>query len=196
MVSSCAGVFVSRCAGVDGSTVSELLAAAISHTCCISSCSTTTPKCMMISNDVITTSPLSDDSHVSNMNQVLDLHRAASSCDQGGGGYIPTSLHELDATLHGGLARGTVTEVSTYSFPVPSLPTLTSPLSLPPSPSLPPSLPSSLQVAGPPGCGKTQLCLTLTMTTALLTTCGGCGLGVVYIDTEATFSAERSDHCH
>lgn len=55
------------------------------------------------------------------------------------------------------------------------------------------------QLAGPPGCGKTQLCVTLSVMTALPAAQGGCGLGVVYIDTEATFSAERcssmNNHC-
>lgn len=40
--------------------------------------------------------------------QMLDLHRAHGPAT----GFIPTSLHELDATLHGGLPRGTITEVS------------------------------------------------------------------------------------
>ena len=50
---------------------------------------------------------------------------------------------------------------------------------------------SSLQLVGPPGSGKTQLCLTVALTTALPPACGGCGMGVVFIDTEATFSASR-----
>ena len=51
--------------------------------------------------------------------------------------------------------------------------------------------PPSSQLAGSAGSGKTQLCVTLSVVTALPPSLGGCGLGVVYIDTEATFSAER-----
>ena len=43
--------------------------------------------------------------------QVLELYRAASSCAAESGGFIPTSLCEVDAALCGGLARGTITEV-------------------------------------------------------------------------------------
>ena len=48
-----------------------------------------------------------------------------------------------------------------------------------------------MKVVGPPGCGKTQFCMLLSVVTALPTSLG-CKEGrVVYLDTEASFSAER-----
>ena len=49
-----------------------------------------------------------------------------------------------------------------------------------------------LQVVGPPGCGKTQLCLLLSVMATLPSSVGGVGSQVVYVDTEAAFTAERS----
>ncbi|KAL5464125.1 hypothetical protein EMCRGX_G033092 [Ephydatia muelleri] len=69
---------------------------------------------------------------------------------------LPTSLHNLDKILRGGLLAGTLTEIS-----------------------------------GPPGCGKTQFCLMLTVIATLPLELGGLGTRVIYIDTEATFSSER-----
>ena len=50
--------------------------------------------------------------------QVLSLFMAAHSSGSDGRSiaFIPTSLHMLDAALHGGLPRGTVTEVSWLPF--------------------------------------------------------------------------------
>ena len=47
------------------------------------------------------------------------------------------------------------------------------------------------QVAGPSGCGKTQMCLMLSVLATLPRGLGGLDAGVVYIDTESAFSAER-----
>ena len=47
------------------------------------------------------------------------------------------------------------------------------------------------QVVGPPGCGKTQFCMLLSVVAALPISAGGRGAHVLYIDTEAAFSAER-----
>ena len=48
-----------------------------------------------------------------------------------------------------------------------------------------------LQVSGPPGSGKTQFCLMLSVQSALPEAVGGCGSPVIYVDTEGAFSAER-----
>lgn len=48
-----------------------------------------------------------------------------------------------------------------------------------------------LQIAGPPGCGKTQFCIMLSVLATLPRSLGGLDGGVVYIDTESAFSAER-----
>ena len=53
------------------------------------------------------------------------------------------------------------------------------------------TLPSLLQIAGPPGCGKTQFCMTLSVLATLPLAAGGCGGNVLYIDTEGAFSAKR-----
>lgn len=52
---------------------------------------------------------------------------------------------------------------------------------------------SLIEVVGPAGVGKTQLCLTLTAVTGLAQTMGGLGegTGVLYFDTEGKFSAQR-----
>lgn len=47
------------------------------------------------------------------------------------------------------------------------------------------------QIAGPPGCGKTQFSLMLSIVAVLSPSLGGLGRQVVYIDTEAAFTAER-----
>ena len=49
----------------------------------------------------------------------------------------------------------------------------------------------TFQIAGPPGCGKTQFSLMLSIVAALPPSLGGLGRQVVYIDTEAAFTAER-----
>ncbi|XP_030628413.1 DNA repair protein RAD51 homolog 2 [Chanos chanos] len=67
-----------------------------------------------------------------------------------------TSLPALDRLLHGGLPRGTLTEVT-----------------------------------GPSGCGKTQFCMMLSVLATLPKNMGGLDGGVIYIDTESAFSAER-----
>ncbi|XP_048841771.1 DNA repair protein RAD51 homolog 2 isoform X2 [Brienomyrus brachyistius] len=70
--------------------------------------------------------------------------------------YFPTSLAALDRLLQGGLACGTLTEVT-----------------------------------GPSGCGKSQLCMMLSVLATLPHSMGGLDKGVLYIDTESAFSAER-----
>uniref|UniRef100_A0A8C9UYM9 DNA repair protein RAD51 homolog 2 n=1 Tax=Scleropages formosus TaxID=113540 RepID=A0A8C9UYM9_SCLFO len=70
--------------------------------------------------------------------------------------YFPTSLAALDHWLQGGLACGTLTEMT-----------------------------------GPAGCGKSQLCMMLSVLATLPRSMGGLDGGVVYIDTESAFSAER-----
>ena len=47
------------------------------------------------------------------------------------------------------------------------------------------------EVAGPPGCGKTQMCTMLAAQAVLPRELGGLGGSVIYIDTEGAFSAER-----
>ncbi|XP_070705426.1 DNA repair protein RAD51 homolog 2 isoform X2 [Pempheris klunzingeri] len=47
------------------------------------------------------------------------------------------------------------------------------------------------EVTGPPGCGKTQMCLMLSVLATLPRREGGLDSSVIYIDTEAAFSAER-----
>ncbi|GAB5572969.1 DNA repair protein RAD51 homolog 2 isoform X8 [Prionailurus iriomotensis] len=47
------------------------------------------------------------------------------------------------------------------------------------------------QITGPPGCGKTQFCMMMSILATLPTNMGGLEGGVVYIDTESAFSAER-----
>ncbi|XP_037612793.1 DNA repair protein RAD51 homolog 2 [Sebastes umbrosus] len=47
------------------------------------------------------------------------------------------------------------------------------------------------EVAGPSGCGKTQMCLMLSVLATLPKSEGGMDSGVIYIDTESAFSAER-----
>uniref|UniRef100_A0A8C4WWH6 DNA repair protein RAD51 homolog 2 n=1 Tax=Eptatretus burgeri TaxID=7764 RepID=A0A8C4WWH6_EPTBU len=70
--------------------------------------------------------------------------------------FLPTSLASLDNALCGGLACGSVTEVS-----------------------------------GPPGCGKTQLCMMLSVLATLPKRMGGLDSPVIYIDTEGAFSSLR-----
>ena len=48
-----------------------------------------------------------------------------------------------------------------------------------------------VEAVGPPGQGKTQLCLGCAVRAALPTSLGGCGGSVLYLDTEAKFSAAR-----
>ncbi|XP_044024674.1 DNA repair protein RAD51 homolog 2 isoform X2 [Siniperca chuatsi] len=47
------------------------------------------------------------------------------------------------------------------------------------------------EVTGPSGCGKTQMCLMLSVVATLPKSEGGLDSSVIYIDTEAAFSAER-----
>nr|XP_054759129.1 DNA repair protein RAD51 homolog 2-like [Lytechinus pictus] len=47
------------------------------------------------------------------------------------------------------------------------------------------------EIAGPPGCGKTQLCMMLSVLATLPVGMGGLNGSVMYIDTESAFSAER-----
>nr|XP_044629784.1 DNA repair protein RAD51 homolog 2 isoform X10 [Equus asinus] len=70
--------------------------------------------------------------------------------------FLPTTLSALDEALHGGVACGSLTEIT-----------------------------------GPPGCGKTQFCIMMSILATLPIDMGGLEGAVVYIDTEAAFSAER-----
>ncbi|XP_036887581.1 DNA repair protein RAD51 homolog 2 isoform X2 [Sturnira hondurensis] len=70
--------------------------------------------------------------------------------------FLPTALSALDEALHGGVACGSLTEIT-----------------------------------GPPGCGKTQFCIMMSVLATLPTSMGGLEGAVVYIDTESAFSAER-----
>ncbi|XP_031437693.1 DNA repair protein RAD51 homolog 2 [Clupea harengus] len=47
------------------------------------------------------------------------------------------------------------------------------------------------EVTGPSGCGKSQLCMMLSVLATLPRSMGGLDSGVIYIDTESAFSAER-----
>lgn len=47
------------------------------------------------------------------------------------------------------------------------------------------------EVTGPSGCGKTQLCIMLSVLATLPRSMGGLDSGVIFIDTESAFSAER-----
>ncbi|KAM8781576.1 DNA repair protein RAD51 homolog 2 isoform 2-T5 [Rhynchonycteris naso] len=69
---------------------------------------------------------------------------------------LPTTLSALDEALRGGVACGSLTEIT-----------------------------------GPPGCGKTQFCIMMSVLATLPTDMGGLEGAVVYIDTESAFSAER-----
>ncbi|XP_049626409.1 DNA repair protein RAD51 homolog 2 [Suncus etruscus] len=70
--------------------------------------------------------------------------------------FLPTTLSALDEALHGGVACGSLTEIT-----------------------------------GPPGCGKTQFCMMMSVVATLPTGLGGLDGAVAYIDTESAFSAER-----
>ncbi|XP_017816753.1 DNA repair protein RAD51 homolog 2 isoform X4 [Papio anubis] len=70
--------------------------------------------------------------------------------------FLSTTLSALDKALHGGVACGSLTEIT-----------------------------------GPPGCGKTQFCIMMSILATLPTNMGGLEGAVVYIDTESAFSAER-----
>jgi len=48
-----------------------------------------------------------------------------------------------------------------------------------------------MQIAGPAGCGKTQFCIMLSVLATLPQDKGGLDANVIYIDTEAAFSATR-----
>lgn len=71
-------------------------------------------------------------------------------------GFLATTLSALDEALHGGVACGSLTEIT-----------------------------------GPPGCGKTQFCIMMSVLATLPTNMGGLEGAVVYIDTESAFTAER-----
>ncbi|XP_024853608.1 DNA repair protein RAD51 homolog 2 isoform X4 [Bos taurus] len=51
--------------------------------------------------------------------------------------------------------------------------------------------PQMQTITGPPGCGKTQFCIMMSILATLPTNMGGLEGAVVYIDTESAFSAER-----
>uniref|UniRef100_A0A8C5L938 RAD51 paralog B n=1 Tax=Jaculus jaculus TaxID=51337 RepID=A0A8C5L938_JACJA len=70
--------------------------------------------------------------------------------------FLSTTLSALDEALHGGVACGSLTEIT-----------------------------------GPPGCGKTQFCIMMSVLATLPTNMGGLEGAVVYIDTESAFTAER-----
>ncbi|CAK6431974.1 unnamed protein product [Pipistrellus nathusii] len=70
--------------------------------------------------------------------------------------FLPTTLSALDEALHGGVACGSLSEIT-----------------------------------GPPGCGKTQFCIMMSVLATLPINMGGLEGAVVYIDTESAFSAER-----
>ncbi|XP_036094327.1 DNA repair protein RAD51 homolog 2 isoform X2 [Rousettus aegyptiacus] len=70
--------------------------------------------------------------------------------------FLSTTLSALDEALRGGVACGSLTEIT-----------------------------------GPPGCGKTQFCIMMSVLATLPTNMGGLEGAVVYIDTESAFSAER-----
>ncbi|XP_050014403.1 DNA repair protein RAD51 homolog 2 isoform X7 [Alexandromys fortis] len=70
--------------------------------------------------------------------------------------FLSTTLSALDEALHGGVACGSLTEIT-----------------------------------GPPGCGKTQFCMMMSILATLPTNMGGLEGAVVYIDTESAFTAER-----
>ncbi|XP_063097622.1 DNA repair protein RAD51 homolog 2 isoform X1 [Cavia porcellus] len=70
--------------------------------------------------------------------------------------FLSTTLSALDEALHGGIACGSLTEIT-----------------------------------GPPGCGKTQFCMMMSVLATLPPNMGGLEGAVVYIDTESAFSAER-----
>lgn len=48
------------------------------------------------------------------------------------------------------------------------------------------------QIAGPPGCGKTQFCMMFSVLATLPRPLGTANGSVAYIDTESAFSAQRS----
>ncbi|KTG43721.1 hypothetical protein cypCar_00013594 [Cyprinus carpio] len=54
--------------------------------------------------------------------------------------------------------------------------------------------PAVSSVTGPSGCGKTQLCIMLSVLATLPRSMGGLDSGVIFIDTESAFSAERLEH--
>ncbi|XP_029411424.1 DNA repair protein RAD51 homolog 2 isoform X3 [Nannospalax galili] len=70
--------------------------------------------------------------------------------------FLSTTLSALDETLHGGVACGSLTEIT-----------------------------------GPPGCGKTQFCIMMSVLATLPVNMGGLEGAVVYIDTESAFTAKR-----
>ncbi|RDD45047.1 DNA repair protein RAD51-like protein 3 [Trichoplax sp. H2] len=47
------------------------------------------------------------------------------------------------------------------------------------------------EFCGPPGIGKTQLCMQLAVSAQIMEECGGCNGSVIYIDTEGSFLPER-----
>ncbi|XP_052551781.1 DNA repair protein RAD51 homolog 2 isoform X1 [Tympanuchus pallidicinctus] len=50
---------------------------------------------------------------------------------------------------------------------------------------------SLTELTSPPGCGKTQFCITMSVLATLPVSMGGLDGSVIYIDTESAFSAER-----
>ncbi|XP_009867139.1 PREDICTED: DNA repair protein RAD51 homolog 2-like [Apaloderma vittatum] len=50
---------------------------------------------------------------------------------------------------------------------------------------------SLTEITSPPGCGKTQFCIMMSVLATLPVSMGGLDGAVIYIDTESAFSAER-----
>ena len=104
------------------------------------------------------------------------MHRERAS------GFLSTSIPKLDFILKGGLPPCTVTEVTNcYRGQLYQIILLVYVL--------------VVQISGPPGSGKTQFCMMLSVQSALPIMMGGCGRPVIYIDTEGAFSAERYTTC-
>ncbi|XP_020955594.1 DNA repair protein RAD51 homolog 2 isoform X2 [Sus scrofa] len=118
--------------------------------------------------------------------------------------FLSTTLSALDEALHGGVACGSLTErwlswavlgrdvsgqVGTAGLQEvvipPQQPLSTGCLSLLMTRRLVP------RITGPPGCGKTQFCIMMSILATLPIDMGGLEGAVVYIDTESAFSAER-----
>ncbi|XP_015447417.1 DNA repair protein RAD51 homolog 2 isoform X1 [Pteropus alecto] len=104
--------------------------------------------------------------------------------------FLSTTLSALDEALRGGVACGSLTEIRTRQ----SLNCLLQSTGLAVCPILlaPTSNVERINlITGPPGCGKTQFCIMMSVLATLPTNMGGLEGAVVYIDTESAFSAER-----
>lgn len=80
--------------------------------------------------------------------------------------FFPTYIQKLDTLLQGGIPAGCITEVNNYWLKIYFIHL------------------NSIQIAGPPAIGKTQLCLQMSVVAASYG-------GVMYIDTEGAFTAQR-----